>query len=125
MEQLILQYHNGIAGKGLSSRIIDLCWKSNDFLDGYLFFLQNRDVTPVDFYVLLTALNGNNCARHSMELLELALKGKKHKGVVIGCWDHGSLNQLYRDLKSWGQIILLETQSIMQMLQPKQIEHRI
>lgn len=125
IEQLILQYHNGIAGQELSSRIIDLCWKSNDFLDGYLFFLQNRDVTPVDFYVLLTALNGNNCARHSMELLELASKGKKHKGVVIGCWDHDSLNQLYRDLKSWGQIILLETQSIMQMLQPKQIEHRI
>ncbi|HNC31682.1 MAG TPA: sigma 54-interacting transcriptional regulator, partial [Cyclobacteriaceae bacterium] len=125
IEQLILQYHNGIAGQGLSSRIIDLCWKSNDFLDGYLFFLHNRDVTAVDFYVLLTALNGNNCARHSMELLDLALNGKQRNGAVIGCWDHGSLNQLYRDLKSWGQIILLETQSIMQILQPTQIEQQI
>ena len=83
IEQLILQYHNGIAGQGLSSRIIDLCWKSNDFLDGYLFFLRNRDVTAVDFYVLLTALNGNNCARHSMELLDLALNGKQRNGAVI------------------------------------------
>ena len=120
-EQDIFNLHNGQMPEHQRSEIVRRCWFANDFLMAYPLFLRSQKVTPVDFYVFLLVLNANNSARQSYELLKMA-QGKENSSAETFLGLEGkNLGKLYRKLGVWGPVILLETESIMQVYSPDKL----